>query len=128
MSKRQKLETELAKFLEQKQKCEGTGWPVVETEDVNQLYEIIRLIIDEKFERDCDGDSPINFTIIDRTRYEPLHFIPVRYDHKAETDEEKEEILGDHFLNLSMAMDRVNTQMKIRQFDRNEKKRKRKKI
>lgn len=59
----------------------GSGWPIVEENDIEDLVYIIRDIIDCHFPRDCDGDTPIEFEIIDRTKYEPRFFSPIPYRH-----------------------------------------------
>lgn len=45
-----------------------------------------------KFGIDADGDCPVDILFIDRTKYEPIHWWLVPYEHKAKTTEELDEV------------------------------------
>jgi predicted RNA-binding Zn-ribbon protein involved in translation (DUF1610 family) len=71
------------KFLAEKRVSDGGLAPVTE-EDIVQLHVILNRIIRMKWGADPDGDWPINWQLIDRTRFEPMHYRPVPYEHEAE--------------------------------------------
>ncbi len=59
------------------------GWAAITSEDVNNLYSIIRCLIDLKCRADPDGDRPIDVHLIDRTLYWPHQYRDVPYDGEA---------------------------------------------
>lgn len=103
-----KLLQQLERFLKERRRSEG-GYAQITHQDMNDLYAIIRTIIKEKCEADPDGDYPIDVQLTDRTRFRPLHFMPVPYIRPSvDCDtEELDDILDKHFYNLSVAMDAV---------------------
>lgn len=122
VAKAQKL---LKAFCSVKRESDG-GFAEVGNEDVNDLYDLIHTILEAKFEADPDGDLPINFKIIDRTKFEPLFYYPVPYRHKIkDSDKEaQEELLKTLLGNLSMATKAVETHLQITQYSRRESERK----
>lgn len=116
----QKLQQAIESFLADRRKSEG-GFAPVEKGDMKKLYRVLDLLIDAKWQKDPDGDLPVNYKLIDRTRYEPMHFFTVPYEHKAKTDEEREDILDRHLTNLRMSADRVDNLLKIRRLGRSQK-------
>jgi hypothetical protein len=96
----------LRKFFEVKKESTG-GWAPVENDEVATLADIFNDIIHNKYEMDPDGDVPINFRLIDRTKYEPMHYYPLRYSHHAKTLEELVDIAEEAEYNLSIAFDKV---------------------
>jgi hypothetical protein len=117
------------------------------TELVQEFYDKVIELAEETFGRDGDRSLPVSIHIVDRTRFEPVHFIEVPYRHKIEdeakaklnafryeepTDEQRREIedemkvqldrmLSYLTLNVSMAMERLQTELKIRQYHNVEK-------
>ncbi|KWT98056.1 MULTISPECIES: hypothetical protein [unclassified Variovorax] len=68
-------------FLKTKKKSDG-GFAPVDPKEMEDLYAIVRGLIEVKYEEDPDGDVPVEVILTDRTRFErPLHF-PVQYAHK----------------------------------------------
>ena len=63
----------IKQFLAEHRASDG-GYAEVKAEDMRRLHELIALLLDEKFERDSDGDFPVDVTIIDRTRYRGSHY------------------------------------------------------
>lgn len=61
-----------------------------------------------------DGGALIEVEVTDRTRFERSHYIPILYDHKAVTDEDRRQIENGVFLNLSLAYHAIETWQKLR--------------
>ena len=59
---------------------------------------------------DSDGDSAVNIVIIDRRKYEPLHYLPVPYRHKDAEGYEQYIIA-----NLKMAVEAADRMLKLKQ-------------
>jgi len=76
---REALDELLDAFLEARRESKG-GWAPVVDGDVSDLYGIVREIVELKWGPDEDGDRPIDVHLIDRTRFEPSHFLRVPYD------------------------------------------------
>lgn len=66
-ARRAKLHTRLDDFLDSFVEADG-GWALAEDTDVSALREIVSEIADLKFQRDGDGDSVINFHMVNRRR------------------------------------------------------------
>jgi hypothetical protein len=123
MNTKAALQAKIAAFLEKRTPAgDGGGWATVRPEEVEELHAIMAAIVALKYQGDADGDLPINWVLIDRTRFEPLHFAPVPYHHKATTAEEREEVFDATLFNLQIASDRVYTTLKIRAHRRREEK------
>lgn len=60
-----------------------------------------------KFGVDADGDCPVNVLVIDRTKYEPMHYSPVPYEHLAKTNEDMLVIEDRLLRNLETAMSQL---------------------
>ena len=88
------------------------GRAKITDDDVDELYDIIDGLIHLKCQKDPDGDLPIEFGLIDRTKFEPMHFRPVLYDFDVGTLEERFQILMGHWSNLSVATGRFDTAMR----------------
>lgn len=97
-----KLHAKIDKFLSERRHSKG-GWAEVRLEDVKALSDIISTLISEKFDKDPDGDLPIEYIIVDRTRFERMSFEPVPYHRDAQTPEQKQVILDAHIFNLDVA-------------------------
>lgn len=119
MIRKEKLLERISKFLEERKESDCDGWAPVAFEEMKDLCGIVEDMIRMKWEADADGDVPVEFDLVDRTRFERSHFRPQPYEHKAETLDAKDDCLDIALLNMHMAVDKVNTLWKIRQFDRN---------
>jgi len=97
-----KLINRIDKFLMEKRRSTG-GWAEVKLVDVDQLADIIRELIKLKFAKDPDGDLPIEVQLVDRTRFEPMLYRPVRYSHRVKNIGELRDILDGHGFNLDIA-------------------------
>ena len=116
-----KLQKAIDQFLAERREGDG-GYAPVTNEDVASLHRILSLLVEAKFEADPDGDRPIDWNIIDRTKYWPMHFTQVGYSHKAKTDEDWQRIMDANLINLSIALeDMRQTTALMRDRNRNKK-------
>lgn len=74
----------LDEFLNNYCKSDGGGYAPFTTEDQATLVELLRKIREVKFEVDSDGDLPLEFKIINRTKSEPMHFFVLPYLHQQD--------------------------------------------
>src|SRR5688572_17674096 len=95
-------------FLKDHRQSDGGGFAEVTEDDMLRLQIIIDRLIEAKFDPDADGDHPVEYTLVDRNKYERLPFIPVPYDHKPRTLEQEEAMFETVMLNLSIAMGRAD--------------------
>ena len=89
------------------------GWSPVEPQDMRQLDDIVHALVAAKWEADPDGDYPVDHILVDRTRYEPNHFISTRYLHKMHTKKERLYYIRDCMTNVLIAQDRLNIALKL---------------
>lgn len=78
---------------------------------LDRFYAKVTRLAEQTFGRDCDGDLPVDIEIVDRTRYERLHYQPVPYSHKPHDPEERLRLLHG---NLRLALDEVARDMDLR--------------
>ena len=108
-----KLLNQIEKFLSERKKSAG-GWAPVSNDEIKQLYNIINLLIEEKYEEDVDGDLPVEVEVINRHLYQRMDFRPVPYRHKIETEDDElcyETSIG---INLSNAYRDIDNWLKTR--------------
>lgn len=97
------------------QKVSEGSYAPVDPKEIVALNEIILKLLELKYQRDPDGDLPVEWTLVDRTHfYHPfLFYSRMKYPHNARNDEGKydiaklEEGLDVRLMNLSIAMDEV---------------------
>jgi hypothetical protein len=91
-------------FLYEKRFSDGS-WAEVKPEDISVLHKIIQSLLELKFQRDADGDLPIEWALVDRTReYNPfLFYCSMRYPHKLKTLGEYINLLRDAEKNMAIA-------------------------
>lgn len=87
----------------------------VTSEKLDKFHADISKAAEKLWERDEDNDLPVDWAVTDRTRCQPFHFLPVPYDHHAETDADHDEILSALVSNLGSVVDRLNIYMKCRE-------------
>jgi hypothetical protein len=87
MSKIETLISDLQGFLSEKKPAIRTGFPRVEEKEMEVLKDLLRTIIELKYETDGDGDLPIEFVLNDRTRFRPFHVSPIPYSHKVDPED-----------------------------------------
>lgn len=72
------LMKQIQEFLAER-RLEDGGWAEVKQEDIEQLSEIIWELINLKFEKDVDGDLPVNFRLANRNIERFLYPVKVPY-------------------------------------------------
>ena len=126
-SDKTKLLAKIESFLTTRSLSDG-GWAPVSKEDFDSLDEIFSELIDAKWGADPDGDRPINFKLIDRTRFEPDHFdlypyIPLMGSKRYELGPKKlRQTMLDYIEtaagNVEEASNRLRTATKLLRMDR----------
>lgn len=71
------LEEALELFLSERRESDNGDWSKPTEDDINLLYGIVYELIEQKFEKDCDGDLPLRFHVEDRTRYQSLMYLNI---------------------------------------------------
>lgn len=104
----------LTDFLQERRVSSG-GYAEITERDIKDLYQLIDAIIVAKCAPDPDGDYPIDFKLIDRTKYWPMHYLPEPYDHELKNVEDG---LDTALTNLSMANNRVMQLMRLRRLNK----------
>ncbi len=103
----------LEAFLKKKSESQNGCFAKVGENDLQDLCKIISRILELKYEKDADGDIPVDFRLVDRTRFERLHYIPVPYEHQAKNDKEHMDILSTLNLNLLIASQGIDRHIRI---------------
>lgn len=103
MTKEEFIET-IKEFINNPIEDNPSGWPHVNEKDISSLFNIFLGIIEFHFPRDIDGDLPIEFEIIDRTKYEGNHFFKIPYLHKNDFDLYFDKVAT----NASIAINKLN--------------------
>lgn len=67
-------------FLSERSASTGNGWAEVKENDVTAVLDILDLMFELKYERDCDGDLPIEACVVDRTKFHGLRYCAVPYE------------------------------------------------
>lgn len=75
------LKSEIDQFLSEIKTSNG-GLAEVAASDISDLARILNKLIALKYERDSDGDLPVEFRLVDRTRFERSFSVLVPYVHK----------------------------------------------
>lgn len=66
--------------------------------EVQDFWTKIQKLADDKFGVDDEGDSTVEVTLVDRTRYERMPYIPVMYSHRSKEffDRAKHAVIFNH--------------------------------
>jgi hypothetical protein len=116
MDKMTQLVDMIEEFLSEKRISEG-GYAEVKSNDIPQLRDIIDELITIKWERDPDGDLPVSFNVVDKTRYYMPPFDCYKH-HPIHSDDEwsmddKNKMLRILNMNLQIAADELDTFVRI---------------
>lgn len=106
-----RLRRKIEAFLQEKKRSAGGYAPVTEAE-TTALHAIIEALIAAKYEPDPDRDYPLEWEIVDRTRFRRSHFMALPYPHKHDqphSPEAYEEELDGALFNLALAYRDVDT-------------------
>lgn len=99
-------------FLNERRVSDG-GFAPVTDKDMEQLHEVMYALVEAKWGSDPDGDRPLNYILIDRTKYWPMHYQPVLYAHNCCQDEERRESLRQKMANIRTAAEDVDRHLHI---------------
>ena len=101
-----KLGNMIDTFLSQRRESDDGGWAPVTPDDMKQLDGILWALIEAKWGKDPDGDRPVEYTLVDRTRYERnCFFSPHYWDwDKSQPEQKRNNILRDHMANTRIAI------------------------
>lgn len=91
---------------------------LLEQKKLAAFVEKVYALAEKTFDKDEDGDLPVNVLVVDRTRYYPHHWFDIPYDHKAHTTEEKDEIVRLCMINVRMATEALERAFKLRELDK----------
>jgi hypothetical protein len=119
-----KLLKKIESFLAHRSESEHGGYAKVAENDVEDLFDIFSEILKLKYGSDADGDIPVEFRIIDRTKYERLQYFAIPYEHKAKSEDEILRTLSLLSTNLNMAANAVNCHVKLMEITRRHEKEK----
>jgi hypothetical protein len=89
------------------------GWAPVTKVEFETLNGIIQALIDVKWGPDADGDRPINYKLIDRTRFESDHFFLLPYLSRATGHKELLNYISYAATNSGIAQDRLSRAIKV---------------
>lgn len=81
--------------------------------DLEKLYKEIN-----KIRKKLGMEQVVDVNIVDRTRFEPDQSLLVPYEHKCQTPEEHEERLDYLITNIQIAIQRAESCLKIRRWNR----------
>lgn len=75
-------------FLKERKKSDG-GWAPVDNNELVALTKIFEKLIGAKYQKDPDGDLPIQGLFIDLTTCETMHFKPMPHTHAKQGEDEQ---------------------------------------
>jgi hypothetical protein len=109
-----KMLAALNAFLEKKVRIEGGREDAKATkEEVEEFYELVDLILREKYEPSYKEQVPIEVTLTNRSTHHRLHYLPLPYDF----DDPDGSLLADAMTiatrNLNLAAEDVNRTWRI---------------
>ena len=96
------LKNQIDNFLKNRRPSVKGGWAQLTKEDMQDLKYLIDELIAEKCEPDADGDYPINFLLVNRLVFEPIHFLPIPYSFK-----QPDEALDTAIINSRIASEKL---------------------
>ncbi len=79
---------------------------VIPEKDWDGFRQAVHELTERWFSRDCDGDLPVDICLVDRSRYEPMHFSAIKYSHKKPFDHQR--ALEIAALNVRMASEQLD--------------------
>lgn len=89
----------------------------LDADKVRTFWDKLYKLAEQEFERDCDGDLPIQIQVIDRTRFMPDHYFRIPYTHKAETSKELVEIGGYLMDNVKSAIEALQQFYRAKEYE-----------
>ena len=90
---------------------------LLDEKKVGEFWDKCYELAGKTFELDCDGDLPVQVKVLDRTRFQPSHYLPIPYDHKAASIKELNEI-GDRLTkNVQIAIEALQSYYQCREYE-----------
>lgn len=90
---------------------------LVDLEKLRAFQDKIYKMARQEFGTDDEGKiNKVSIICVDRSRYWPMHWFPVPYDHKAKTEEDLETILRALLTNVSIAADEMRIHLDIERY------------
>lgn len=111
----------VAKFAEERRESDG-GWAPVTEDDMDQLRYIIDALLLLKFAEAPTVICQSTTFLVDRTKYEPMHYEPLPYKTEASFVER----LNIAMMNAEIAQDRARQIVRLYIYDEREKQKKEK--
>ena len=104
-------------FLGDHRESKG-GYAEITHEDIKELHEIVRELIELKCDRDPDGDLPIEFEIVNRRTHERMNYGQVPYRESYDPEDEQEripfmEMVRVLQMNLNIAASRLDNELNV---------------
>lgn len=90
---------------------------LVDQKLMTKAYAEVRKLLTKMFGKDSDGDSRVQFILIDRSRCWPMHFCNVPYEHKLKTKAELDDALRTYMVNAKIAVEALDTHVRTREYD-----------
>lgn len=109
------LDSLIDSFLEDHRESDG-GYAKITPEDIQELHEIVRELIELKCDKDPDGDLPIEFEIVNRRTHESMQYAPVPYRNGEDGDGDPTpfmEMLRTLVLNMNISTSRVDNEFSV---------------
>ena len=114
LTKEQKWQDEIERFLSEvrvflgERFGNGDSWENIPKEMWQETYQVIYNLLSKKYRKDCDGDSQVEFELVDRSRGRFLYsFITGAYPHQIETLEEVDREIENAVATLEQATIRL---------------------
>ncbi len=107
-----KVRQAILSLLEERRESDG-GYALVTDEDMVRFHAVMDALIVEKWGSDADGDRPMQYKLIDRTKYWPMHFDPVLYAHPGCSEQERREAFRERLANLQSAAEDVDRHLRV---------------
>ena len=98
---------------------------LVDQNKLSEFHDKVYAMARKEFGTDDEGKiNKVSVILVDRSRYWPMHYFPVPYDHKAKTEEDKELILDRLLTNMKIATEALDIHLKCMRDERRLAKRK----
>lgn len=108
----QKVLKKIEAFLNERRTSKG-GWAPVTDKDMEQLHAVMYALTEAKWGPDEDGDRPLNYILIDRTKFWPMSYRPILYAHDDCPPEERVEALRQLMSNIQISAKDVDKHLHI---------------
>lgn len=106
------LQKALDRFLASKVQPDESGlYGELDRNDLSNLHGVISLLIQAKWGADIENQRPIEFRVVDRSRYMSVQEVELFYPHKVICAEEVIILIRGAMANVQMAAERLSVIM-----------------